>query len=438
MKMQAKAPFYGWYGDDFTGATDTLATLSLRGVKAFLFLDPPSEQQLAQVGELDAIGIAGSARAMSPATMEAELEPAGRFFAEAGVRLLHYKCCSTFDSAPEVGNIAVAMKVLRHFVSREQAFILGGQPSLGRYCAFGNLFAAAGASGIHRLDRHPTMSRHPSTPMTEADLRRHLQVLGAGEIALVPWTALDAGDITPEAQADILFDALTQDHIAAIGKALNRLAEKGSFLIAGASSVAEAVYHERPVSPPAFSATDGGPVLAVAGSLSPLTRLQVEAATSYIRIEADAERLVGEENYRERLATKICLSLCEERNVLLSTAPQDPASISGANSELAEATGRFVDRLLDQVPVRRMIAAGGDTSSHLAQNLGLWGLAYGGQLSPGVAISTGRSDNPARDGMTLMLKGGQMGSIDLFDRFAAIPGQTANQSDQSAILSINA
>ncbi|MBW6422044.1 four-carbon acid sugar kinase family protein [Rhizobium sp. XQZ8] len=433
MSMPAKTPFYGWYGDDFTGATDTLATLSLRGVKAFLFLGPPSERQLAQAGELDAIGIAGSARTMSPAAMEAELEPVGRFFAEAGIRLLHYKCCSTFDSAPEIGNIAVAVRVLRRFVSREQAFILGGQPSLGRYCAFGNLFAAGGASGVHRLDRHPTMSRHPSTPMTEADLRRHLQALGAGEIALVPWTALDAGDTTLEAQADILFDALTQDHIATIGKALNRFAEEGSFIIAGASSVAEAVYQDRAASPPAFSATDSGPVLAVAGSLSPLTHLQVEAATAYIRIEADAERFVSEESYRERLAAKICLSLCEERNVLLSTAPQNPASISGANAELAEATGRFVDRLLDQVPVRRLIAAGGDTSSHLAQNLGLWGLAYGGQLSPGVAISTGRSDNPARDGMTLMLKGGQMGSVDLFDRFAVIPSQTVIPNDQLAI-----
>ena len=38
---------YGWYGDDFTGATDTLATLSRRGVKSFLFLGVPSERHLA-------------------------------------------------------------------------------------------------------------------------------------------------------------------------------------------------------------------------------------------------------------------------------------------------------------------------------------------------------------------------------------------------------
>ena len=49
-----------------------------------------------------------------------------------------------------------------------------GAPRLKRYQAFGNLFAAVDGVG-HRLDRHPTMSRHPVTPMHEADLRLHLR-----------------------------------------------------------------------------------------------------------------------------------------------------------------------------------------------------------------------------------------------------------------------
>lgn len=54
-------PLYGWYGDDFTGSTDTLATLAERGFRALLFLRQPSEAQLAAAGPLDAIGIAGRA-----------------------------------------------------------------------------------------------------------------------------------------------------------------------------------------------------------------------------------------------------------------------------------------------------------------------------------------------------------------------------------------
>ncbi len=419
MSVDIKAPFYGWYGDDFTGATDTLATLFSRGAKAFLFLGVPLSRHLAMAGTLDAIGIAGSARAMTPSAMGNELCPVGQFFAQSGIKVLHYKTCSTFDSARHVGNIATAMDVLRRFVDQPQVVILGGQPSLGRYCAFGNLFASIGPeAAVHRLDRHPTMSRHPSTPMAEADLRRHLQSLGADPVGLVDWTRLENDRHLASDEPNVLFDALTRQHLDVIGTELKHRAQQGSLLVVGASSVAEAIYGDRssPVNEPKPSVT--GPVLAIAGSLSPLTRRQVEAATSFVRISADAGRLVEEESYRENMAARIGSALRDERNVLLSTAPQDPASISSADTRLAHTVGRFADRLLSEVPVRRLIAAGGDTSSHMAQSLNLWGLAYGGQLSPGVALSIGRSDDPRRDGISLMLKGGQMGSVDLFDRFA--------------------
>ncbi|MDP4075830.1 four-carbon acid sugar kinase family protein [Acidovorax sp. A1169] len=116
--------------------------------------------------------MAGAARAMAPETMRVELQPVGRFFAQMRVPVLHYKVCSTFDSAPQVGGIGVAVHTLRQHVENGFVPIVGGQPSLGRYCVFGNLFARAGsAPSVHRIDRHPTMSRHPVTPMQESDLR---------------------------------------------------------------------------------------------------------------------------------------------------------------------------------------------------------------------------------------------------------------------------
>src|SRR5689334_20929614 len=97
---QKNQPRYGWYGDDFTGATDTLATWAERGHRALLFLREPTAAQLAAAGPLDVIGLAGATRSMAPAAAAAELDRAGRLFAALGVELLHYKCCSTFDSAP--------------------------------------------------------------------------------------------------------------------------------------------------------------------------------------------------------------------------------------------------------------------------------------------------------------------------------------------------
>src|SRR2546423_15112911 len=132
---------YAWYGDDFTGASDTLATVAQAGLHVLLFCGVPTDDQLRRAGPLDAIGIAGAARSMPPDAMRPELARVGAFFAASGARVLHYKCCSTFDSAPQVGSIGVAVEVLRAFAPDNPVLIVGGQPNLGRYCVFGELYA---------------------------------------------------------------------------------------------------------------------------------------------------------------------------------------------------------------------------------------------------------------------------------------------------------
>ena len=132
-----------------------LATLAQAGLRTMLFLGAPREHELAAAGPLDALGIAGIARSLPPQDMRDELAPVARFLATLAAPLLHYKCCSTFDSAPDVGNLALAAALLRPLASNRLVPILGGQPSLGRYCAFGQLFAAAGQGGeVVRIDRH--------------------------------------------------------------------------------------------------------------------------------------------------------------------------------------------------------------------------------------------------------------------------------------------
>jgi uncharacterized protein YgbK (DUF1537 family) len=66
--------------------------------------------------------------------------------------------------------------------------------------------------------------------------------------------------------------------------------------------------------------------------------------------------------------------------------------------------------------VRRAGVAGGDSSSLAAQALGGWALSPAGTLAPGVPLTRLHSDAPRLDGLELMLKGGQMGPQDLFER----------------------
>ncbi|SFC66447.1 Uncharacterized conserved protein YgbK, DUF1537 family [Bosea sp. CRIB-10] len=425
--MAGEAPRYGWYGDDFTGATDTLATLAEAGQRALLFLRIPTQAQLTSAGPLDAVGIAGATRAMAPDAMAQELDQAGRFFAALGVSLLHYKCCSTFDSAPEVGSLGAAARALRPHFPNPLLPIIGGQPNLGRYCLFGTLFAAAGAGGaVHRIDRHPTMSVHPVTPMGEADLRRHLQAQRMERVALIDYRShggSGSGEALGAALAGepeaVLFDVSCPSDLAAIGALLREQMSAGPMLAIGASSVAQAFAGfpraAQPAMPKLARSASRGNLLALVGSLSPVTRAQVELAEGYDGIAINPARLTGEPAYLEalRAETLACLA---KRNVMLIT--DKPTGAPAETGKVAAATGALLRAIMTEAEVARLVVAGGDTSTLAIRSLDLWGLSYRSPCTPGAPLCRAHSDDPRLDGLDIVLKGGQMGTPDFFNRVA--------------------
>ena len=426
MMGAAGPPSIVFYGDDFTGATDALGTAARAGLRTLLFLAVPGDAQLQRAGALDCIGIAGAARSMAPDAMRAELAPVAALFRRVGAQVLHYKCCSTFDSAPEVGSIGVAVATLRAAVAQPWVAVIGGQPELQRYCLFGNLFAAAGYGGaVCRIDRHPTMSRHPVTPMHEADLRRHLALQGFEGVQSLPYLAYaraaasvqaDIETLVGEGAGAILFDVAQQSDLAVIGTALQARAQAGPLLAVGPSSVLQALAQQRAPTAPVSVAAANGPVLVLAGSLSPVTARQVAAARSYEVVQLEARALAdAAPAHLDAVAQQLSARLAAGRHVLACTAPgaADPEVPALA---LAKAGGLLLARVLAAVPLKRVGVAGGDTSSHAVQALDAWGLSYLAALSPGAALCRLHSDAPALDGCEILLKGGQMGDADVFER----------------------
>ncbi|WP_460448746.1 four-carbon acid sugar kinase family protein [Alsobacter sp. SYSU BS001988] len=424
-----RRPRLGWYGDDFTGATDTLSTLAEHGLRALLFLGSPTPERLAGAGRLDAVGVAGASRALAPDAMAAELGPVGRFFADLGVSVLHYKCCSTFDSAPDVGSIGAAVATLRNAAPNAFVPIVGGQPNLSRYCLFATLFAAAGAGGeVVRIDRHPTMRAHPVTPMGEADLRLHLAKQGLAGVASLDYRAYEAGDpgralddVLRAGPPAVLMDVSRADDLPVIGRLIWAHALRSPLLAVGASSVAQALAAAWPdgaLSPRVRAAApaSSGPVFLMAGSLSPVTRAQVEAAASFERIDVDAARLVDDAVLAQSVRADAVKSLRQGRNVMVVTDRPDGAPQRAA--EVAQATAELVRLVVDEAPIGRLAIAGGDTSSIAVRKLDFWGLSHEARVAGGVSLCRGRSDDPRLDGLDIVLKGGQMGPPDLFERVA--------------------
>lgn len=438
------APLLTFYGDDFTGSSAVMEVLSFAGLPTMLFLDVPDAAALSRYPELRAIGVAGVARAKDPAWMRAHLPPIYEGLKRLGAPLTHYKVCSTFDSAPQIGSIGVAAELGAQVFDPEWIPLVVGAPAIGRFQVFGHLFASA-AGGIYRLDRHPVMSRHPTTPMDESDLCRHLSLQTDMAMGVVDFHTMGAGQgdqalrtAIANGAKIIALDAMDDTTLAEAGRLI---AEGGTPFAIGSQGVEYAlVAHWRASgelpqdhSPPPLAPVDQ--LFAVTGSCAPTTATQIEhaAAHGFEVLEFDATTAVDADHLTaeaERLKTRALQLLSQGRDVLVTTArgPDDPAvarmteavnragaSSAEVNARLGMALGRLVADVRTTTGLPRVAIGGGDTSGYALTALQAEALSAMAPLAPGAPLCRVHASRaPQIDGLEVTLKGGQMGAPDFF------------------------
>ncbi len=418
-----------YFGDDFTGSTDALEFLSRAGLRTALFLEPPSRERLAAMPALDAIGVAGLTRSLPPAEMEAVLRPAFAALRDLGPRHVHFKVCSTFDSAPHVGSIGRAIDVGVSVFGGRYVPLLVGAPALGRYCAFGNLFARMGigsAGEIYRLDRHPSMSRHPVTPADEADLRLHLAKQTAKRIGLFDVLKVDLPATEAAAALErlvaggaeiVLFDVMRAEQLARIGALIDDAAGDAPVFSVGSSGIEMALgahWAEQGSLRPRTEWAPAKPVdrlLAISGSCSPVTSGQIEWAlgNGFVGIPLDAQTPQIEPTIAAARA-----ALRAGKSPLVFTARGQQTGGPAPVATLGAVLGTIARTLVESEPLPRVLVAGGDTSSYAARALGIEAVEMLAPLAPGAPLCRAHSANPAVHGLEVNFKGGQVGAPDYF------------------------
>ncbi|HET7715148.1 MAG TPA: four-carbon acid sugar kinase family protein [Bauldia sp.] len=433
-----------FYGDDFTGSAAVMEVLTFAGLPTVLFLDTPSEAQVSRFAGYRAIGIAGVARARSPQWMEANLPAEFATLARLDAPIAHYKVCSTFDSAPHVGSIGKAIDLATPVLGGAWHPLLVAAPPIHRYQLFGNLFAAVDGVG-YRLDRHPTVSRHPTTPMDEADVRVHLARQTARTIGLVDYLALASGEgeaALTRARGDgaeiVAIDVVDEKSLAEAGRLIweNR-GER--LLVIGSQGVEYAlIAHWRAAgligdAPPARE-TGAARIAAVSGSCSPVTGRQIDwaEANGLAAIRLDVTAAVDEQRWQGVLDAAVAAAtraLAAGLSPLVYTArgPDDAAIpalrtailAAGAaeedvNARIGYGLGAILKAVVLGADIRRVAIAGGDTSGHALAGLGIVALEAEVALTPACAINIARSDDAGIEGLEVALKGGQMGPLDYF------------------------
>jgi uncharacterized protein YgbK (DUF1537 family) len=437
-----------FYGDDFTGSAAVMEVLTFAGLPTVLFLATPTDEEVARFAGYRGIGIAGVARARSPDWMEGNLPGAFEALARLGAPIAHYKVCSTFDSAPEIGSIGKAIDLAAMLLGGAWHPLLVAAPPIQRYQLFGNLFAAVDGVG-YRLDRHPTVSRHPTTPMDEADVRLHLAKQTARRIGLVDYLALTSGEgdaalarARGEGAEIVAIDVLDERSLAAAGRLIweNR-GER--LLVIGSQGVEYAlIAHWRAAGligeAPPRQAAEPARIAAVSGSCSPVTAGQIDwaEANGFAGIRLDATAAIDERAWQRALrqATEAAgCALAGGTSPLIYTArgPDDPAvpalkdavrragaGEEAVNARIGHGLGTILRDLVAARGVRRVAIAGGDTSGHALAALGIAALEAEAPLAPACSINRATSADAAVDGLEVALKGGQMGPVDFFGMVA--------------------
>jgi 3-oxoisoapionate kinase len=131
-----------FYGGDITGSTDAMEALVVAGLPTVLFLEPPTLQQVTEkFPHIQAVGLAGMSRTMTPQQMASSLPEAFNSLKQLGAPITHYKVCSTFDSSPSIGSIGQAIEIGMEVFQAKIVPVAIGAPKLKRFVVFGNHFA---------------------------------------------------------------------------------------------------------------------------------------------------------------------------------------------------------------------------------------------------------------------------------------------------------
>ncbi len=434
-------PAVSFVADDLTGAADVLAQAHRYGLDAVLVL---GGGDTAMPTDADVVGIAGPARSLGGKAFDELVRAELAQIARTGAQVLLYKVCSTFDSLPTLGSIGRGIELLHEqFTGLGPVAVAPAQPQFGRYTAFSNHFGVF-AGHVHRLDRHPVMSRHPSTPMLEADLRQVLaeQFTDHQVPTAVHLPAYAEGsfperwkDHRAESVKAFVVDAVTDDHLDEVARALRPAGQTSGAqpsVVVGSGGIMAALARIDTGREARQSGRQQatGPVLTISASASSTTAAQIGDAVDHGWADVPVPVDLLKNQDQDLLAAvekHTAAALTAGRDVVVHTTrgsddpryaaagPIDPRHVGGLLGTLA---GRMAGKGL----TRDVAVLGGDTSSHALMAMGVRELRVSDQFVTAGPVC--RSDDQATvAGCRLLLKGGQVGPPDILRRFA---GQAAH------------
>jgi uncharacterized protein YgbK (DUF1537 family) len=275
---------------------------------------------------------------------------------------------------------------------------------------------------IYRLDRHPSMSKHPVTPADESDLRLHLAKQTDKKIGLIDIIQLKktAAEIHRD-ETVVLIDALSETHLLKIGEWMNLRAGDEQQFVVGSSGIEMALGKYWNATKQLMPVTTwphpgkAAPLLVVSGSCSPVTATQIAyaKANGFKEVIIDAVKICTDDVVEESTINKVSELLQQQKNVIVHTGEKQVQNLS--SEKLGTALGTIAKEAARKSLVKRIVIAGGDTSSYAARAMEIEAVEMIAPVVIGAPLCKAISKNKMMNGIEVNFKGGQVGGENYFE-----------------------
>ncbi|NVN84474.1 MAG: four-carbon acid sugar kinase family protein [Rhodopseudomonas sp.] len=410
----------GCIADDYTGASDLANTLTRQGLRTVQTIGvPPDDLQLPEV---DAVVVSLKSRSIAAPLAVEKSRAAEKWLRSRGASHVLFKICSTFDST-DAGNIGPVLDVLRADAGEPIVLVTPAFPETGRTVYMGNLFV-----GAVPLNESP-LKDHPLNPMRDSNLVRVLARQSRGKVGLADLAMIAQGPealrthlagLAAKGFAAAIADAVFERDLETIGAAAlrHRVSVGASGLGLG---LARALVHSGRITSQAASISEaavGGPAACLAGSCSQATLAQIAKAEATMPVlQLDPEQIMAGPAEVAR-ALDWAIGRLGDGPVLIasSATPDQVAAVQAkfgrhaAGYAIEQAMADLAEGLV-AAGVRRLVAAGGETSGAVVDRLGIPGFLVGPEIAAGVPVLRAVS---ARHEMLLALKSGNFGGETFF------------------------
>ena len=407
--------------DDLTGANDAGVQFAKQGLKVQVFLNDLLEKDLGLFPEVMVLDT--DSRAASPAEAFARVRATGGLVRNvAAVQPLIFK---KFDSTLR-GNIGTEIDAAMAEYDLAWAAVVPAFPANGRITV----------GGWHLLHQTPIaeseIARDPKTPVQESVAPKLLSTQSSQPVAHVDLSDVSRGsdaivkriaELRQKGIRIISFDASTATHLQAIATAI--AAGKEAALWVGSAGLAEMVPAVMGWSKSyRMSTTETtGPVLVVAGSVSPVTARQMNqflAGENACLVSVRADLLLADEKTEIfRCINEAKSWLTQGRDVLVASAVDADAVASawaqgakqgvdnrGVSERVAAAMGKIVNDLIS-LPLAGIFLTGGDTAVSVCRALGVGSIDILAEVLPGIPL--GQLVGGCCPGLRVVTKAGAFG-----------------------------